>query len=59
MRKEIAYLELVSMRCQHGYEGLGDTQGKVNWGPLTEGHECQVAEFQLENIEQLSTCHLF
>lgn len=20
------------MRCQHGYEGLGDTQGNVSWG---------------------------
>lgn len=47
------------MRCQHGYEGLGDTQGKVNWGPLTEGHEYQAAELQLEYIEQLSTWHLF
>lgn len=59
MRKEKAYLQSVSMRCRHGYEGLGDTQEKANWVPLMEGQECQAAELQLENIEQLSTWHLF
>lgn len=43
VRKERAYLESVSIRFQHGYEGLGGKQGKVNWGPLTGGYECQVA----------------
>lgn len=43
VRKERAYLQSVSMRFQHGFEGLGDKERKVNWGPLTGGYECQVA----------------